>query len=217
MGRNSSGIRGSYESRALGDAVENDNSVVKRGTKTDNTLKEYQDAIATGKYDTRYCYFSPNEKGAYVLCDKLHNVNGDGMSSEFEAARIMANNGFVVVLGDESSEKAAVYVTNKNGKTSRRFQDGKLSADLISFEQNTITKLNNEPYKTIRRSLYHAKDKLADISVVYDKMNLLDEKTIREGIKDYYNGNESYEIKFLIHVKGSGRVVVYNTKKENNK
>lgn len=206
MGRNSSGIRGSYESRALGDAVENDNSVVKRGTKTDNALKEYQEALATGKYDTRHCYFSPNEKGAYVLCDKLHNIeNNESFENEFQAARYLADKGYIVELGSEKEEKIRI---SKTGELSKKKVEGKISFELLSYEQKTPEKNSNLTGKQIVRSaLNHARKKWANVAVIYDKHDVLTHEDVYAGITDFLE-HSKHKLKALVVVGHKGKIFI---------
>lgn len=121
--------------------------------------------------------------GGYVAIEKSSFRH---KPEELEAARILADNGYKVILKNEGG----------NIKT----PDGYLFS--ASFEQRTPTK---DGGNTIRNALFHARDKRAEIAVMYSKNNAFTKESVSEGIKMYEEANK-YRFKQIIVVADNGHI-----------
>lgn len=149
--------------------------------------KEVEEMLASGKYSS----VSLSVKGGgYVAIEKSPAKH---KPEEIEAATILANRGYKVILKNEA------------GQT--RTPDGELFS--ISFEQRTLIK--NAP-TTIRNALFHAQEKGADIAVIYSKGKMLSRKSIEGGIK-LYEDLGKYRFKMVIIVSDRGKIHRYKHNK----
>lgn len=133
-------------------------------------------------------------------------------SLELEAADYLARIGFQVILKNETGEMTTV--------------DGKIIG-LGTYEQKT-PKLSDqqkqrieqiEHRKVIRNALGHARDKKADIAVVYLKNMNFSRKKIKKGIKAFTDGytdskrkwhnGSNYRFKYVIAITQNGKVEVF--------
>lgn len=105
---------------------------------------------------------------------------------ELEAARILADKGYKVTLKNESGMS--------------KTPDGYLFT--ASFEQRTP---QGNSAKNIRASLYHGRDKKADVPVLYMKGNGHTRKSVEDGIK-YFESLSKYRFKEIIIVTQDGRI-----------
>ena len=165
--------------------------VLKVGSKGFNARrKEYWQLIESGKY--RDGYFS-DMSGGYWLEEKSSNPHSEG---EREAAQILADHGYKVVLIDESGSSIKV--------------DGTIFS--FTYEQRTpyagikakkMPKTGNA--KNFENALEHAMKKKADYAVVYMKQNKHTKQTVSEGLKKFEEHNQ-YRFKQLIVVTKDGRI-----------
>lgn len=105
---------------------------------------------------------------------------------ELEAARILADKGYKVTLKDEGGQV--------------RTPDGYLFSAL--FEQRTPTK---DGANTIRNALYHARNKGADVAVIYSRNHAFTRGSVESGIK-LYEQSHDYKFKRIIVVSDNGNV-----------
>ncbi|MBQ9255152.1 MAG: hypothetical protein IJ180_10330 [Bacteroidales bacterium] len=154
--------------------------VLKQGSREYNKRKEevYQ-MQKSGKYSS----VKMTDRGGYVAIEKSRAKH---KAEEIEAAEILANKGYKVILKDEVGDV--------------RTPDGYLFK--VSFEQRTP---RGEGFKNVNNSLEHAKIKNAEITVIYDKYNKYNRKNIDDGIK-YYESLNKYRFKEIIVVTKGGRV-----------
>lgn len=145
--------------------------------------KEVEELRASGKYSS--VDFS-EKGGGYVAIEKS---NGKHPIEEIEAAKILANKGYKVILKDESKPLHKV-----------KTPDGYLFS--ASFEQRTPT---GSAANTVKNALFHARDKRADIAVIYTKSSAFTRQSIDAGIKDYER-RASYRLQKIIVVSPSGRI-----------
>jgi hypothetical protein len=106
---------------------------------------------------------------------------------ELDAAKFLANRGYKVTLKDETG-----------GLTT---YDGKIFN--YSFEQITPegSTINN-----IKHSLDHAKEKRADIALMYMKYNRHTKQSVVEGIKEFEKKHSTHRFKEIIIVTPYGRI-----------
>lgn len=105
---------------------------------------------------------------------------------ELEAARILAGKGYKVTLKDEGGQV--------------RTPNGYLFSAL--FEQRTPTK---DGANTIRNALYHARNKGADVAVIYSRNHAFTRGSVESGIK-LYEQSHDYKFKRIIVVSDNGNV-----------
>ena len=105
---------------------------------------------------------------------------------ELEAARILADKRYKVTLKDEGGQV--------------RTPDGYLFSAL--FEQRTPTK---DGANTIRNALYHARNKGADVAVIYSRNHAFTRGSVESGIK-LYEQSHDYKFKRIIVVSDNGNV-----------
>ena len=108
---------------------------------------------------------------------------------ELEAARILADKGYKVTLKNEAGLGHKV-----------KTPDGYLFS--ASFEQRTPqgSSINN-----VKNALAHAKEKNADIAVIYDKNRLYSRKNVEAGIRQYEALNK-YRFKQIIVISAHGSI-----------
>lgn len=145
--------------------------------------REVSAMLASGKYSS--VEFS-RSGGGYVAIEKSAAKH---KSEEIEAAKILANKGYKVILKDESKPLHKV-----------KTPDGYLFS--ASFEQRTPT---GSAASTVKNALLHARDKRADIAVIYTKNSTFTRQSIDEGITKYERVS-NYRLKKIIVVSPSGRI-----------
>lgn len=139
--------------------------------------KEVEEMLASGKYSS----VSLSVKGGgYVAIEKSPAKH---KPEEIEAATILANRGYKVILKNEA------------GQT--RTPDGELFS--ISFEQRTPTSA------PVYKALEHARTKNVQIALIYDKHHIYQRADIDRGIKEYESLN-GYRFKQIIVVAHDGKV-----------
>ena len=108
---------------------------------------------------------------------------------ELDAARILADKGYKVILKNEANFKMNVKTV-----------DGYLFN--ASYEQRTPT---NDSATTIKNALGHARDKKADIAVIYSKNNAFSRYSVDKGLEMYEQASK-YRFKEIIVVSSSGNI-----------
>lgn len=162
--------------------------------------KEYYERIGTGKYTNSYL---SEIGGGFYLEEKSTLPRG---ADELFVATVLADKGKRVILQDEAGQ----------AKTT----DGEIIS-IGFYEQRTPTWTEEKKakatdldrIKNIRSCLYHARDKKADIAVIYMKNNLHNLTSVKEGIKAFEKKSK-YEFKSIIIVTSDGRI---HTHKHNKK
>jgi len=121
--------------------------------------------------------------GGYVAVEKSGYPH---RPEELEAARFLSDKGYKVILKDEAGEL--------------KTPDGKIFK--YSFEQRTP---EGSTAKNFKSSLYHARDKKADIALVYMKYNKHTKQSVIDGIKDFEKSSK-YRFNQIIVVTQDGRI-----------
>lgn len=146
--------------------------------------------------DTVHSYFS-EKTGAYVIAYKGRNVNTADV--EQEAAKILADNGYVVEMTPESGD---LYITNYvKGKS--KYADGKISS--ILYEQKTPRPTTDDLASSVNNALEHAMSKKADVAVIYDKYASYHRNNIGDGI-ERFSKNHAYKFKGIITINARGEI-----------
>ncbi|MBQ9312187.1 MAG: hypothetical protein IJ213_03975 [Bacteroidales bacterium] len=154
--------------------------VLKRGSREYNKRKEevYQ-MQKSGKYSS----VKMTDRGGYVAIEKSRAKH---KAEEIEAAEILANKGYKVILKDEAGDV--------------RTPDGYLFK--VSFEQRTP---QGDGFKNVNNCLKHARDKRVEISVIYDKYHKYHRKDIEKGLQ-YYESISGYRFKEIIVIAQDGKI-----------
>lgn len=148
-----------------------------------STYRKRQAEVAAMRASGRYSSVEMGKGGGWLA---MENSTARHKPEELEAARILADKGYKVTLKNEA------------GFT--KTPDGYLFK--ASFEQRTPTGSSS---KNIRASLYHGRDKKADIPVLYMKGNGHTRKSVEDGIR-YFESSSKYRFKEIIIVTEDGRI-----------
>lgn len=144
--------------------------------------KEVSGMLASGNYSS----VEMTKRGGYVAIEKSKYKH---KPEEVEAAHILANKGYKVIL--------------KNEAGSIKTPDGFLFS--ASFEQRTPTK---DGSNTVRNALFHGRNKGADMVVLFSKNHILTRRNIELGIKMYEEMHD-YRFKQIIIVSNNGHIHRY--------
>ena len=128
--------------------------------------------------------------GGWVAIEKSRVKHKE---EELEAASLLAQKGYKVTLTDEGGFEKVV--------------DGKLFID--TYEQKTPL---GDTATNITTALRHARDKKADVAVIYMKHDKHTRKTVEDGIIQYEN-NSSYRFNKIIVITKDGRLHIHKHNK----
>ena len=148
---------------------------------------EFNQLMHSGRYSDGY--FS-KKGGGYVLVEKSTMSHS---ADEIEAARYMADKGYIVTLTDES---------NKGKDAKVKTPDGKIFD--TTFEQRTPDGKQNTP-ENIRSALRHGRDKRSDMVVIYQKQGKHHRSDVEKGIR-MYESQSRHRFKQIIVVTKDGRI-----------
>ncbi|MED9801074.1 MAG: hypothetical protein UFJ02_06595 [Prevotella sp.] len=155
-----------------------------------STYRKRQAEVEAMRASGRYSSVEMGKGGGYVAVEKS---TAKHKPEELEAARILADKGYKVTLKDEGGQV--------------RTPDGYLFS--ASFEQRTPTK---DGANTIRNALYHARNKGADVAVIYSRNHAFTRGSVENGIK-LYEQSHDYKFKRIIVVADNGNVHRYRHNK----
>lgn len=154
------------------------------------TYRKRQAEVEALRKNGKYSSVEMGRGGGYVAIEKSPTRH---KPEEIEAARILANKGYKVVLKNESGQV----------KTS----DGRIF--LTSFEQRTPTK---DSANTIRNALNHARTKRANVALIYSKGGVFTRQSVEKGI-GLYEDAHGYRFKRIIVVADNGNIHRYKHNK----
>lgn len=155
----------------------------KNGSSTYRRREVEADAMRrSGKYSS----VEMGKGGGYVAIEKSTSRH---KPEELESARILADKGYKVTLKNEAGLGHKI-----------KTPDGYLFS--ASFEQRT-PKGNTDI--NIRLSLYHVRDKKADVPVLYMKGSGHTRQSVENGIRAFESASK-YRFKHIIVVTGDGRI-----------
>ena len=159
----------------------------RQGTST--YLKRFEE-VGRLRMSGRYSSVEMGKGGGWLAIEKS---TARHKPEELEAARILADKGYKVTLKDEGGQV--------------KTPDGYLFS--ASFEQRTPTK---DGANTIRNALYHARNKGADVAVIYSRNHAFTRGSVENGIK-LYEQSHDYKFKRIIVVADNGNVHRYKHNK----
>lgn len=145
-------------------------------------MKEVAEMLMSDKYSS----VKMGEGGGYLAIEKSPFKH---KPEELAAAKILSDKGYKVILTNEAGKGMKV-----------KSPDGFLFVN--SFEQRTPTK---DGANTIRNALFHARDKQADIALVYSKEHVFSRKSVEEGIKLFEEAT-NFRFKQIIVVADNGHI-----------
>lgn len=158
--------------------------------KGSSTYRKRQEEVSAMRESGRYSSVDMGKGGGWLAIEKS---TARHKPEELEAARILSNKGYKVTLKDEGGQV--------------RTPDGYLFS--ASFEQRTPTK---DGANTIRNALYHARNKGADVAVIYSRDHAFTRGSVENGIK-LYEQSHDYKFKRIIVVADNGNVHRYRHNK----
>lgn len=145
-------------------------------------MKRLAEVIAM-RASGRYSSVEMGTGGGYMAVEKS---NARHKPEEMEAARILADKGYKVILKNEAGGEITI--------------DGYIFK--ASFEQKTP---HAGGYKNIVKGLEHAKKKEANIALIYDKYGLHSRHTIEKGLSMFEQLN-SYRFEQVIVISKNGNI-----------
>ena len=125
-------------------------------------------------------------KGGWVAIEKS---TAKHKPEEIEAAKILADKGYKVTLKNEATRLHGV-----------KTPDGYLFN--ASFEQRTPTGTSTNNFKN---ALEHARNKGADLALIYDKHHVYHRSTVENGLKQY-EANNNYRFNRIIVIAHDGKI-----------
>ncbi len=151
-----------------------------------STYQKRRAEVEAMRASGRYSSVELRDSGGYVAIEKSKMKH---RPEELEAASILANKGYKVILKDETGLDIGI-----------KTPDGYLFS--VSFEQRTPTR---DSKKTIMHALKHARNKNADIALLYSRGSSFSRKAVEEGIRTY-ESEAKYRFKKIIVVSSSGKI-----------
>ena len=155
-----------------------------------STYRKRHAEVAAMRASGRYSSVEMGRGGGWFAIERS---SARHKPEELEAARILADKGYKVTLKDEGGQV--------------RTPDGRIFS--TSFEQRTPTK---DGANTIRNALFHARNKGADVAVIYSKNHAFTRGSVENGIK-LYEQSHDYRFKRIIVVADNGNVHRYRHNK----
>lgn len=148
-----------------------------------STYRKRQVEVAAMRASGHYSSVEMGKGGGYLAIEKSPARH---KPEELEAARVLADKGYKVIL--------------KNEAGSRVTPDGFLFK--ASFEQRTPQSGNS---KNFVKGLEHAKKKVANVAVMYDKYGVHTRSSVENGLSQYEYLNK-YRFKEVIVISKDGRI-----------
>lgn len=148
---------------------------------------EFGMLMQSGRYSSGY--FSQKGGGYYVVEESTAKHKPE----ELEAARFMADKGYVVTMIDESNKDRGIKVKTPDGRV---FE--------ASFEQRTPDGIHNTA-ENIRSALRHGRDKGCDMVVIYQKYGKHSRQSVEQGIR-MYEERSSHRFKQIMVITRDGRI-----------
>lgn len=146
---------------------------------------EYRGEMSSGNFSSGY--FSQKGGGYYVV----ENSKAKHKPEELEAARYMADKGYIVRMKDEGNQPHKI-----------KTPDGMIFS--ASFEQRTPNGSKNTS-DNIKSCLYHGRDKKADVTVIYQKFGRHSRADVEKGIR-LFEEKSKYRFQQIIMVTKDGRI-----------
>lgn len=147
----------------------------------DNRKSEAESLSLSGSYSS--VEFRP-KGGGYVAIEKGGKPHSQ---SEIEVAQYLSDSGYKVTLLAEGGQGFKV-----------KTPDGKVFK--ASYEQRTPES------SSVKNCLDHAKEKRADIALIYDKNKIYHRQDIEKGINEFESVNSKKRFQDIIVVESNGKV-----------
>lgn len=173
-------------------------------TRTEN-YKVFQREMSLADVASSQSYFS-HKKGGYVIAMKGRKYD----AAESEAAKAMADDGLLVVLTPEGGVKFRTGKSKKKGGD-YVYADGLVNG--FTFEQQTKSP-QKQTYENLVNSvdsaLQHARDKNAQVPLIYDRNGSYHREHIEAGIAKFERFYPNTKFKAILVVNKHGRVYNHN-------
>lgn len=137
----------------------------------------------------RYSSVEMGRGGGYLAIERSKFKH---MQEELDVGRILADKGYKVILLNE--EGGGIKVKHADGKIFK-----------ASFEQRTPV---GDSANTIKNALKHARDKFAEIALIYSKGKAFSRESVEDGIR-LWEGASKYRFKRIIIVSDKGHVHIH--------
>lgn len=164
----------------------------------------YNVAIHKPNVIAENCYFS-EKTGCSVIYEDGHEYHIE----EIEVAQALADYGIDVRLQPENEAKGGFYIKKiVNDVEKKKFPEGQLNATFW-YEQKTIDATATNLDGNVRNALKHAREKNADIAIVYDRYGLIHKENVYNGIELYnglYSGKNEKRFNSIVVVNSKGEV-----------
>lgn len=170
----------------------------------EKSKQKFYKEIQTGKYDLERSILFEN--GGFLLLYKDRGVvesNLEAFNNEYNVAIMMAREGYQMIMTPEKGEE--FVLARYNGKN--KYGDGKIS--VTSYEQRTLSPINEEFRINVMNAINHARKKNAEIAVLFDNKGLLHRNHIAGGMNDFIKkmqGAFHQSVKMVITVNSKGEV-----------
>lgn len=151
-----------------------------------STYRKRQAEVKAMRASGKYSSVEMGKGGGYVAIEKSPAKH---KPEEMEAAKILADKGYKVILKNEAG-------LGQNVKT----PDGYLFT--TSFEQRTP---RGNSLFNLKRSLEHAQQKRAEVAVLYMKGNNHTRQSVEAGIKEF-ESKRGYRFREMIVVTEKGKI-----------
>lgn len=162
------------------------------------SYRKYEAELATGMYDAGLSFKGNN--GGYLLYAKGRKMD----NMEYNAATILAMNGYQVKMTPEGGDSYKLTVINGNP----RYGDGLIT--ITPYEQRSPKAISEATARrTVENAINHARKKGAEIALIYDYSRSFTKNDIKHGAEHFERTYKDYQyqsVKTIIVVSGSGNV-----------
>lgn len=161
------------------------------GSLTEARTEFNAELASDGKILSERSYLSAS--GGQLYYYEGHNFHGE----EMEAARMMADDGYVVRLLPENDIRYATAY-GKDGQP--KYSDGKV--EVYTYEQATKKPKGSSREalaKAVKHALDHCRSKNAEIAVIFDKYASFHKENIKAGM-DLFEKEHGYRFKAILTV-----------------
>lgn len=143
-------------------------------------------------------YFS-DKSGGYLLQMKGHIFD----EVEHEAMVHLANAGFAIVATPEGGKS---FITAIDKKGTPLYSDGLVMGNVFELKSPKPTETHQDALdNSVKKALNHAKNKGADVAVIYDKNGSYHRDNIERGLNNYESKSD-YRFDAVLVVDKAGNV-----------
>lgn len=152
------------------------------------SVSDFKNALSSGKYNTELSYLPPTGSGS-MLYQNGHNYHIE----EIEVGRALADKGYKVILTPEGIEAYATAFT-KDGRP--KYSEGTISG--ILYDQKTTESNVTNFTNNVDHAIKHARDKGAEVALIYDRYGKMHRQDIENGMKKYKKYDKTDKIKAVL-------------------